>query len=256
MIEKIADAIVNKKYALGIFVDLKKAYNTLNYEVLLEKLNFYGIRGIALKWISSYLENRSQYVCYNNVNSYKKVVTCGIPQGSILGPTLFTLYINDLPNASKLLKFVLFADDTNIFYSHFSEKQLKETVNFELENVNSWFKLNKLSLNVSKTKFIIFGNKNVSDGFEIKICNSSIDRVCNIRFLRVIIDAKLNWDSHIHMLKTKISRNIGILNKVRNIVNEETKLMLYSTLVLPYINHCSSIWGNIYRSRINQLYVL
>ena len=256
MIEKIADAMENKKYALGIFVDLKKAYDTLNSDVLLEKLNFYGIRGIALKWISSYLENRSQYVCYNNVNSYKKVVTCGIPQGSILGPILFTLYINDLPNASKLLKFVLFADDTNIFYSHFSEKQLKATVNLELEKVNSWFKLNKLSLNVSKTKFIIFGNKNVSHDFEIKICNSPIDRVCNMRFLGVIIDAKLNWDSHIHMLKTKIARNIGILNKVRNIINEETKLMLYSTLILPYINYCSSIWGNTYRSRINQLYVL
>ena len=159
MTEKITKSLDEKHYSVGIFVDLKKAFDTINHNILIEKLSYYGIRGLALNWISSYLNNRSQYVCYNNVNSDLKNITCGIPQGSILGPSLFILYINDLCNVSDILKFILFADDTNIFCHGNDLKALENIINSELSHVNTWFSANQLSLNIKKTKYIIFGHK-------------------------------------------------------------------------------------------------
>ena len=115
LLEKLSSSIDNKKVSIGIFIDLKKAFDTIDHSILLKILQFYGIRGIAYKWLESYLENRKQYVSINGINSDYNNVICGVPQGSILGPKLFILYINDLCNSSSLLKFVLFADDTNLF---------------------------------------------------------------------------------------------------------------------------------------------
>ena len=143
MIEKITNAIDNKMISIGIFIDLKKAFDTINHDILVQKLSNYGLRGVASKWISSYLENRSQFVSYNNVNSDIQNINCGIPQGSISGPSLFILYINDL-------KFIFFADDTNIFYEGVNHIGMQKTVNDELKKVNVWFMVNGLSLNVKK----------------------------------------------------------------------------------------------------------
>ena len=159
MVEKITDAIDNNLYPVGIFIDLKKAFDTINHSILIDKLKNYGIRGIASTWLTSYLSNRKQYVEYNNVKSNIQAVRCGILQGSILGPSLFVLYINDLCNASDLLELILFADDTNIFFKAKDYTQMENTLNRELKTINDWFMVNKLSLNVSKTKFITFGKR-------------------------------------------------------------------------------------------------
>ena len=115
MVDKIAEAIDSKKISLGIFIDLSKAFDTINHNILIQKLSFYGIRGLSLEWFKSYLSDRSQFVCYSNAKSTVQKITCGVPQGSILGPLLFLLYVNDISNISKILHFVLFADDTNYF---------------------------------------------------------------------------------------------------------------------------------------------
>ena len=156
--DKIAEAIDRKKFMIGIFVDLSKAFDTLNHNILLQKLISYGIRGSVNDWFRSYLEDREQFVLLNDVSSNKRKITTGVPQGSILGPLLFLVYINDICKSSDLLRFILYADDTNIFYSCESVDQLCDVVNRELQGVVQWFKANRLSVNLKKTNFVIFGS--------------------------------------------------------------------------------------------------
>ena len=148
--DKVSEAIDKNEFCVGIFIDLSKAFDTINHDILLQKLYTYGIRGIPNLLIKNYLENRKQFVDYKNCQSNMNDITCGVPQGSILGPLLFLLYINDMSKISKLLYFILFADDTNILYSNRDIWQLMNIVNSELKNLSDWFKANKLSLNIKK----------------------------------------------------------------------------------------------------------
>ena len=131
-------------------MDLSKAFDTLNHQILLTKLEHYGIQGVALQWIDSYLSNRLQFVQFKQYRSSDQIMRCGVPQGSVLGPLLFLIYINDLPNATNLTETVLFADDTSIFYSHSNIAHLIATLNNELNNINIWMKANKLAVNITK----------------------------------------------------------------------------------------------------------
>ena len=144
--DKISSSIDNKDFTVGIFIDLSKAFDTFDHKILLEKLEHYGIRGAPLNWFSSYLNNKEQFVDLNGHRSSFCKVECGVPQGSILGPQLFLIYINDLGNISKVLDFIVFADDTNIFFSHKDINILSETLNSELSTLTQWFNANKLSI--------------------------------------------------------------------------------------------------------------
>ena len=156
MTEEIRNTIDNGNYGCGVFIALKKAFDTVNHSILLKKLEHYGIRGVALDWFCSYLSNRKQYVSVNGHISETLQIRCGVPQGSVLGPLLFLIYINDLPSVSKCLPFCLFADDTNIYFEASDLFTLQKVVNRELRHVKKWLDANKLALNVDKTNFIIF----------------------------------------------------------------------------------------------------
>ena len=136
--EQIRESIENKKYGCGVFIDLKKAFETVNHDILIQKLEHYGIRNNQLKWFQSYLNNRKQYVYVNGQSSELMDIKSGVPQGSVLGPLLFLIYINDLPNISKKLKLFLFADDTNIYYEDDNLRNLEKTLNQELKKLNQW----------------------------------------------------------------------------------------------------------------------
>ena len=154
--DKISSAIDNKEYTVGIFIDLSKAFDTADHDILLSKLEHYGIRGTALSWFESYLNNREQHVEFNGHRSELWRIKCGVPQGSILGPLLFLVYFNDLCNVSKVVDFILFADDTNISFSHKDFNLLSETLNSELIKLTQWCQAKKLSINLKKSNFMVF----------------------------------------------------------------------------------------------------
>ena len=201
LVSEISESFENNKCTLGIFIDLSKAFDTVNHDILISKLRRYGITGTNLDWFENYLTNRKQCVTYDGLLTKTKRIVCGVPQGSILGPLLFLIYVNDLCKTSKLFDFILFADDTNLFYSHKNLKALFETVNNELNLVNDWFIANKLSLNAKKTKYILFCKRSKLDDLPLKlpalwINNKEIKRVSETSFLGVIIHESLSWHNH------------------------------------------------------------
>ena len=165
LIDKLIKSLEKGEYILGIFLDFSKAFDTVDHSILITKLNHYGIRGIALDWFVSYLNNRKQFVTYNGVRSSMKTVKCGVPQGSILGPILFLLYINDLASICKKTLPFLFADDTNLFICGDNPDEMVSDLNSELEDISSWLKTNKLSLNVKKRITCFFPPKETEKTF-------------------------------------------------------------------------------------------
>ena len=257
--DSISAAIDRNEYSLGVFIDISKAFDTVNHDILLSKLENIGIRGVALDWFQSYLSNRYQQVLCNGSLSTLRLIKHGVPQGSILGPLLFLLFINDLPNASHLLHFLLFADDTNIFVSHKSYDKLIELMNQELIHVNNWFIANKLSLNVSKTNYILFSSHRkrvpLAKG-TVTINNLPIPQVSTTKFLGIYVDQFLTWKDHIAHISAKIAKNIGILSRVAYLLPTSIRLNLYYSIVHPYLNYCNIIWASNYPSRLKRLVIL
>ena len=255
LVESLSTAIDDNKFTVGVFIDLRKAFDTIDHDILLRKLYFYGVRGLAYDWVKDYLSSRTQYVQYNNECSSRRNINCGVPQGSILGPLCFILYINDICNVSDILKIILFADDTNLFYSDTNLDRLYGTMNRELKKLVVWFKTNRLSLNVDKTNYILFKSKNKKIDKELKVEIEGNILLCvpYTKFLGVYIDESLSWVNHINLVENKISKNIGVLYRVSKILDSKSLYTLYCSLVLPYMYYCVVLWGNNYQSKIDNV---
>ena len=192
------EAFSQGKYTLGIFLDLSKTFYTVNHNILLEKLKAYGVQSKNLKCFRSYLSNRKQFILYNNFKTEVKIVQCGVPQGSILGSLLFIIFVKDLSSSTKVLDPVLFADDTNLFYSDNNIRNLFETANQKLSQINNWFLANKLPLNVEKTKYMLFRKCIDQEGIPLKLLllqlnRNIIEKENSLKFLGVIRDEHLTW---------------------------------------------------------------
>ena len=247
LIDKIAKSLENGESVIGVFLDFSKAFDTVNHDVLLQKLQHYGIRGSILKRFQSYLNDRCQYVTYNGQESSKTAINCGVPQGSILVPLLLIIYINDLSNVCNHMMSLLFADDTNRFMSGKDVIKLQQEVEMHLNRISEWLKINKLLFNIKKKHFMVFSNKNASKpDLQISIDGDSIDETDHTKFLGVIIDSKLNWKNHISYITGKITRGIGVITKARKLLDKETLITLYYTFIYLYMCYCNHLWDNTY----------
>ena len=209
-------------FSCGVFIDLKKAFDTVDHKILLHKLDHYGFRGVINKWFSSYLQGRTQTTQIDSYISAQNDITYGVPQGSVLGPLLFLIYINDVQECSEKLKFFLFADDTNILYADKNLRSLELIVNQELCKLYDWLTANKLTLNIKKSNFVIFSPAQRKFTYQPKIMifdngqNKNVALECKefIKYLGILIDSHLTWKHHIDHIAIKISQTIGLISKL------------------------------------------
>ena len=240
-------------FSCCIFLDFSKAFDTVNHNILLKKLEHYGIRGIALSWFKAYLDKRKQVVIANGETSSEQEVKCGVPQGSVLGPLLFLLYINDIYNSSKELDFRLFADDTSILFADRNLDFIEQIVNSQLAKVSEWLLANKLSLNVSKSNFLLVSPRKVTKYINLSINNEKLKQENYTKYLGIIIDEKLNWKQHVKQVNLKISKGIGVLYKLREFVPKSTLRTLYNSFIQSHALYGILNWGCAKKSTLEPL---
>jgi hypothetical protein len=237
-------------YTIGLFLDMSKAFDSINHETLLKKMDYYGIRGVALKWLNSYLTNREIKVNYKNVLSDNYLLEYGTPQGSVLGPLLYTILTNDMIKCMKFCSSVVFADDTTVYISGNNLKFLYRKMNEDLKHLTKWFDNNSLSLNVQKSCYILFRTKNKNPDFKgkIKVGNMDIKQVSHTKFLGVIIDEYLDWNMHIKHLLTKLASGIYSLKMAKNLLPFSSKRLLYFSNIQSHLTYGLSAWGSMITS--------
>ena len=250
LLGKILKGMENKQFTIAIFLDLSKAFDSLEHSTLLRKLEAYGIRGNAQNWFKSYLLNRQIRVkCNTGINTltvseYEKI-EYGVPQGSCLGPLLFLTFCNDLPLNLTLCKSILFADDTTIYKSGGNLRYLEWCICEELKHLTDWFRANKLTLNLGKSCCVLFGNTQDSIDLNLQIGSEVIPVKDCTKFLGVWIDSKLNWSKHLNTVIMKIKRNMHLLRTSKNFMDVRTRKVILHAHIVSHINYCLSVWGNM-----------
>ena len=233
----------------AIFLDLKKAFDTVNLVILQEKLRAIGVHGTELQWFHNYFTNRTQVVSANGAVSTTQPISCGVPQGSILGPLLFTLYVNDLSSVAVHGKVVLYADDTAIFLSGKNIEDIQEKLNSDLERISAWLYANKLTLNANKTKTMLFATNQrlarLDTELSVTAGDIELEKVPCFKYLAVGLhfDPVLNWKQHTEFISKKISQRIGVLKRTRNCLTTDTANLLYKSLILPIISYGDTVWS-------------
>ena len=243
--ETIRKYLDEGKFSCGIFVDLQKAFDMVEHDILLTKLEHYGVRGLANDWFKSYLSDRKQFVSINSHDSNLASVLYGVPQGSVLGPLLFLIYINDLNQAIKFCKVQHFADDTNLLHPSKSITKLNKYVNLDTKNLTVWLNANEISLNVQKTELVIFKHqrKKIDSEFKIKLSRKRLYPTDSVKYLGVRIDENLNWKHHVSDIAIKLNRSNALLLKIRNFVNVKTLKTIYYTIFDSHISYANVIWA-------------
>ena len=249
--DKVLKDIDKRNISLAIFMDLSKAFDTLDHSILINKSAYYGIHGAALRWFTSYLTGRSQYVEIDGVSSNILLLSTGVPQGSILGPLLFLIYMNDIPNCTEHFNFILYADDTTLNNTVQIPSLSPVDINNELAKVYDWLAVNKLSLNVRKTKYVIFHamNKRIEGVIpNLEINGIPLERVQNFNFLGLVLNENMSWKPHIDLLANKLAKCAGVLNKLKRFLPIHILRTLYFSMVQSRLVYCILTWGfNCYR---------
>ena len=241
--QSIYDSFNDGRHGVAVLLDFQKAFDTVNHSILLRKMERLGVRGLMRDWFESYLSNRKQYVQIEDCLSGSRIITSGVPQGSVLGGLIFLLCINDMVNCCNDVEIIQFADDKTFFFSNRSVDLVVETMNSTLVDVDTWLQVNRLSLNIDKTNYILFSNVYSNLPNNIIIRNSSISLVTSAKFLGIIIDNRLNFSEHVRYTCNKISKTIGIMKRLSSFVPAAVLRTLYNSLVLPYLTYGVELWG-------------
>lgn len=248
LVDRVMLNLENRDRHLSIFMDLSKAFDCINHDTLILKLEHYGMTPVSIALIKNYLSNRQQFVQIENFKSNLGHIGIGVPQGSILGPLLFLIYINDIASCTDILSAILYADDST-FSACIDDLKTESNVatstliNQELDKVNTWLLANKLCLNAKKTQYMTFNRTEKETELELSINNTTLENVNEFNFLGLMINNKMDWNSHINMISSKINRNIGIIRRLRHLVPPHTLTTLYYTLVHPHLTYMLLAWG-------------
>ena len=245
----------------AIYIDPKKAFETVDHEILLSKLEYYGVAGKEFTWFHSYFANRSQFCRVNGQISGMEPINCGVRQEFCLGPLLFLVYINDLPKCLKHSYVSMYADDTSIYFASNSISEINEAINADLAVLKLWLQGNRLSLNVAKTEGMIIGSrgklKNLASSDSVKprfnIENDDIKMAEDTKYLGLQVDQQSKWSSQLASLTSKISRDIGILRYSKTYVPASTVRQMYKSLVEPHFRYCCPVWDNVGETSLTKL---
>ena len=252
-IDKIHTGLEKRQHTAAIFMDLSKAFDVLDHQILAKKLEHYGFRDNFLNLLLDFISNRKYFVSANGIKSETKMVNIGVPQGSTLGPLLFILYINDMCNSSSLLDFTQFADDTTLTMSGSELDRLTQEIETELAKVLDWLVVNKLIINIRKTHCMLFTNKKENRTLNINAHNTVLEQKSECKFLGIIVDDEISWKPHINYISSKISKSIALLRILKYTFPKHILKTLYMTLIYPYFNYCNIIWGAADQTAIEPL---
>lgn len=256
MVTDVQEALDHGKIASGIFIDLKKAFDTVNHKLLADKLFAAGIRGKTLECIRSYLENRRQYVNINGKNSDQREQKTGVPQGSVLGPLLFIIYINDIHRCTLKGKLTLFADDTSMLYISDNLEMLFKEMQKDLVILAEWLRVNKLSLNTEKTKYMILNKDKINHNRKLHIKGKEIKETDQVTFLGLEITYNLSWEEHINKVMRKVNPIAGILKRLTRTVHTGTLKTIYYSMIHSHLQYMLPIWGCTAKKYLQKLQVM
>ena len=259
--EKWVSAINNDEMVGSVMIDFRKAFDLIDHQLLLTKLKMYGLNESAVSWMHSYLECRSQRVFYGSQLSSPLNVKLGVPQGSILGPLLFILYINDLVLHIDDCEVEFYADDTTLYQSAKSLTELEQVLNLNLKNIDKWCSENKMLINTNKTKSILFGTSRKlkvcrQHGFNITVNELPIENMSTVKLLGLFIDESFTWHKHISHLCNTISKLLSVMRKYKPLLPQKTRLLFYNAYILPHLNYGVTMWGNASKSTLDRVFKL
>lgn len=254
LITEVEDELEKKQYITILFLDLKKAFDTISKTILAKKLEKLGLRGKQLELITSYLNNRPQITKLDQTRSNTNYASYGVPQGSVLGPLLYLIYINDIEDIEMEGKIYLFADDTCIMYSGKTMDEIQQKVNKDMPVLEQWFKSNLLTLNTDKTKYMTIANRNKTiKELNIKINNNKIEPTTNYKYLGIWIDSQLSWNTHVEKITKKLNPLIGAIRRISRYLPGHTLKSIYYSFIVSNISYLIGIWGNTSTSNLQRI---
>lgn len=254
LIEYISTELDKNKYVLCVFIDLQKAFDTVNIDILLEKLNQMGIRGVAQSLMETYSKKRKHFTVINKSKSSDTELNVGVAQGSVLGPIQYLLYVHSLQFLGLNARYYKFADDTVLVFSDSNSKNLETLVNSNLRLYYSWLCNNKLSINVTKTVYMIISQKNKPKCvIDVYLNDVKLKEVSEYKYLGLILTNQLSWDAHIESIIKKIVPMVGAIRRCREILNFKSRTMLYNSFILPHLRYLIPCWGNAPEYQIDKI---